>query len=228
MHSVSRARDSRALSGFALVLLCALAAPPAPAEPAAPPAGHPDRAPGTATPTAAIDALHASLLDVMKNAETLGYAGREQKLATVIPNYFDVDEMARKALGEPQWKLASEDLRHRYLETFERFMVANYAGRFDGFSGQSFQTLGEVQGPRDTVIVKSRLIDPSDKNVDLNYRMHKVDGAWKVIDVYLDGTVSELALRRSEFVSIVKRQNLDALLVALDAKIAKLKAGGES
>jgi len=228
MHSVSRARDSRALSGFALVLLCALAAPPAPAEPAAPPAGHPDQAMGAATPTAAIDALHASLLDVMKNAETLGYAGREQKLATVIPNYFDVDEMARKALGEPQWKLASEDLRHRYLETFERFMVANYAGRFDGFSGQSFQTLGEVQGPRDTVIVKSRLIDPSDKNVDLNYRMHKSDGAWKVIDVYLDGTVSELALRRSEFVSIVKRQNLDALLVALDAKIAKLKAGGES
>jgi len=48
-----------------------------------------------------------------------------------------------------------------------------------------------------------------------------------IVDVYLDGTVSELALRRSEFVSIVKRQNLDALLVALDAKIAKLAAGGE-
>ena len=227
MHSASRARASRALSGLALARLCALAAPPAPAEPAAPPAGHPDQAPGAATPTAAIDALHASLLDVMKNAETLGYAGREQKLATVIPNYFDVDEMARKALGEPQWKLASEDLRHRYLETFERFMVANYAGRFDGFSGQSFQTLGEVQGPRDTVIVKSRLIDPTDKNVDLNYKMHQVDGVWKVIDVYLDGSVSEIAVRRSEFVSIVKRENLDALIVALDAKIAKLAAGGE-
>jgi phospholipid transport system substrate-binding protein len=49
-----------------------------------------------------------------------------------------------------------------------------------------------------------------------------------VFDVYLDGSVSELALRRSEFTSIVKRQNLDALLVALDAKIAKLAAGGES
>jgi phospholipid transport system substrate-binding protein len=107
-------------------------------------------------------------------------------------------------------------------------MVANYAGRFDGFSGQSFQTLGEVQGPKDTVIVKSRLIDPTDKNVDLNYACTRSTAAWKVVDVYLDGSVSELALRRSEFVSIVKRQNLDALLVALDAKIAKLAAGGES
>ena len=124
MHSVSRARDSRALSGFALVLLCALAAPPAPAEPAAPPAGHPDQAPGAATPTAAIDALHASLLDVMKNAVALGYAGREQKLRAVIPNYFDVREMAIKALSKTQWDLASEEDKRRYLETFERFMVA--------------------------------------------------------------------------------------------------------
>src|SRR6185436_15723180 len=140
--------------------------------------------------------------------------------------YFDVDEMARQSLGGQNWKAASEDAKKRYLETFERFMVANYAGRFDGYSGQSFETLGEVPGPRDTVIVKSRLIDPTDKNIDLNYRMHQAGGSWKVIDVYLNGSVSELALRRSEFVSIVKRQNLDALLVALDEKIAKLAAGG--
>jgi phospholipid transport system substrate-binding protein len=209
----------------ALVLLAVLVARAAFADPAAPAEPVPAAGP---TPTQSIDALHAALLDVMKNAVALGYAGREQKLRSVIPRHFDVNEMARKSLGEPQWKAASADSQRRYLETFERFMVANYAGRFDGFSGQSFQTLGEIQGPHNTVIVKSRLIDPTDKNVDLNYRMHQVDGSWKVIDVYLDGTVSELALRRSEFVSIVKRQNLDALIVALDEKIAKLAAGGES
>jgi len=215
----------RGSARFALVLLAALGLGSASAEPAAPTG---DAATAAAKPSAAIDALHASLLDVMKNAESLGYAGREQKLRTVIPKYFDVDEMARQSLGGPHWKAASEDEKKRYLETFERFMVANYAGRFDGFSGQSFETLGEVPGPRDTVIVKSRLIDPTDKNIDLNYRMHQAGGSWKVIDVYLNGSVSELALRRSEFVSIVKRQNLDALLVALDARIAKLAAGGES
>ena len=219
----------RAVARLALVLLAALTLQTASAEPPAPPAARSGEAAATAAkPSAAIDALHAALLDVMKNAVALGYAGREQKLRTVIPKYFDVDEMARQSLGAPQWKAASDDAKRRYLDTFERFMVANYAGRFDGFSGQSFETLGEVPGPKDTVIVKSRLIDPTDKNVDLNYRMHQVDGAWKVVDVYLDGSVSELALRRSEFVSIVKRQNLDALLAALDAKIAKLAAGGES
>jgi phospholipid transport system substrate-binding protein len=231
----------RAACGTALLLLAALAAPSTAvrADPAAAPAPAQSAsvavAPAAAAtpaavdgPTTAVDGLHAALLDVMKNAQVLGYAGREEKLRTVIPKYFDVDEMARQALGGPQWKAASDDAKRRYLETFERFMVANYAGRFDGYSGQSFQTLGETPGPLDTVIVKTQLIDPTDKNVELNYRMHQVDGGWKAVDVYMNGTVSELAVRRSEFVSIVKRQDLDALLVALDAKIAKLKAGGES
>ena len=207
--------SARVVARLVLVLLTALTLRSASAEPAA-------------KPSAAIDALHESLLDVMKNAVALGYAGREQKLRIVIPRYFDVETMAKQSLGGQQWKAASPDAQRRYLETFERFMVANYAGRFDGFSGQSFETLGEAPGPRNTMIVKSRLIDPTDKNIDLNYRMHQDDGAWKVIDVYLDGSVSELALRRSEFVSIVKRENLDALIVALDTKIAKLQAGGKS
>jgi phospholipid transport system substrate-binding protein len=213
----------------ACLLALLVAAPAAQSQqPAAPAQPEATATTPTASPSATVDALHASLLDVMKHAVELGYDGREQKLRTVIPRYFDVSEMARKSLGAPQWKAASEDAKRRYLETFERFMVANYAGRFDGFSGQSFETLGEVPGARNTVIVKTRLIDPTDKNISLNYQMHQTDGSWKVIDVYLDGTVSELALRRSEFVSIVKRENLDALLVALDAKIAKLAAGGES
>jgi|SRR5262245_8591738 len=220
---------SRARVRLALVLLTALLAGSASGDPVAQAPAAPNTAPPAATPaTQAIDGLHASLLDVMKNAVALGYAGREQKLRSVIPQYFDVQGMARKALVGQQWKTASEESKRRYLDAFERFMVANYAGRFDGYSGQSFETLGEAPGARDTIIVKTRLIDPTDKNIELNYQMHQVGGTWKVIDVYLDGTVSELALRRSEFVSIVKRENLDALIVALDTKIAKLAAGKES
>jgi len=218
MHIVSHALF------FSTLLL--FTAQPAPAESQPPAERGESAAPAATTPTAAVNALHANLLDVMKNAVALGYAGREQKLRTVIPRYFDVPYMAAKMLG-PHWNSLDANSRSRYLDTFERFMVANYAGRFDGFSGQSFETVGEVPGRRDTVIVKSRLIDPTDKDVHLDYTLRQVGSDWKVIDVFLDGKVSELALRRSEFVSIVQRQNIDALLVALDAKIAKLKAGGE-
>ena len=142
---------------------------------------------------------------------------------------------AALASGGPQFEthlsllyLSTAGGYFRYVESFERFMVANYAGRFDGWSGQSFETLGQEPAPRDTAVVKSRLIDPEGEDVVLNYRMHLIDGKWKVIDVFLDGTVSELALRRSEFVSIVQRDGIDGLVKTLDAKIAKLAAGGES
>jgi phospholipid transport system substrate-binding protein len=189
----------------------------APADPAA-------TAPAASGASQSIEGLHAALLDVMKNAQALGYQGRAEKLTPVIPRYFDVPFMAEKSVGV-YWEKATEAERKRYLDAFLRFMVANYAGQFDGWTGQSFQTLGEDPARMDTKIVRSKLIDPGDEDVELNYRMHQVDGTWKIIDVYLDGTVSELALRRSEFSGIVKRENFDALIAALDAKIAKLAAG---
>jgi phospholipid transport system substrate-binding protein len=179
------------------------------------------------TPTQAIDSLHGHLLDVMKNAVALGYEGRAAQLAPVIPDHFDVSFMAEKSVGR-HWKKASEGDRQRFLETFLRFMVANYAGQFDGYSGQSFETLGEEPARMDTMLVKSRLIDPTDVDIELNYRLRQVDGRWKIIDVYLDGTVSELALRRSEFSGIVKRENFDALIAAIDERIAKLSSATES
>lgn len=212
MTSIQRTRIQR--YGYAcLGILFALLALPATAEP-------------EQTPIQSIDALHAELLDVMKNAVELGYEGRATKLEPVIPRHFDVAFMAEKSVGR-YWKSASESDRQRLIETFLRFMVANYAGQFDGYSGQSFETQGEEPARMDTMLVRSRLVDPGDENVELNYRMRRVDGEWKIIDVYLDGIVSELALRRSEFSGIVKRENFDALIAAIDERIAKLAAGTE-
>lgn len=219
MRNPGRLRGLR----VALLVTSLCAAPAALAEPAT----TPPATPTTGEASKSIDTLHAALLDVMKNAESLGYDGRAAKLTPVVPQHFDVAFMAEKAVGA-YWKNASEAERKRYLEAFLRFMVANYAGQFDGWTGQSFETLGEEPARNDTLIVRSRVLDPKDENVELNYRMHKTPAGWKIIDVYLDGTVSELALRRSEFSGIVKRENFDALIAALDAKIAKLAAGNPS
>ena len=172
--------------------------------------------------TTSIESLHDALLDVMRNAVELKYDGRTEKLTPLIPEHFDLPFMAQKAIGRRSWSKASEDEQKRYLDAFTRFMVANYAGRFDGYSGQSFETVGEEPARSDTILVKTQLIDPGEESIELNYRMRQVGGGWKIIDVYMDGTVSELALRRSEFASVVKRDGFDGLIQALDKKIAKL------
>ncbi|MCH7709728.1 MAG: ABC transporter substrate-binding protein, partial [Myxococcales bacterium] len=60
-------------------------------------------------------------------------------------------------------------------------------------------------------------------DIQLYYRLRNgTDGRWKIIDVYLNGTVSELALRRSEYSSLIKREGFEALLIALNKRIETL------
>ena len=171
--------------------------------------------------------LHESLITVMKQATELGYDGRFERLAPVIPRAFDVEFMARKSVGR-YWKRATPEDQRRFLDAFQRFMIANYAGQFDDYSGQRFEMVGAEHARMETVLVRSVLVDPDNENIELNYRLRWVAGSWKIIDVYLDGTVSELALRRSEFSSIVKNDDFEALIAAIDEKIAKLASDSET
>ena len=172
-------------------------------------------------PANVVETLHVALLGVMKNAEELGYPGRCERLAPVLQELYDIPFMAEKSVGR-YWKTTSEGERQHLLETFTEFMTANYAGNFDGYSGQSFETLGEEQSTHGTMLVRTRLVEPDGEATQLNYRLRPVDGEWKIIDVYLNGTVSELALRRSEYSSLIQREGFDSLLVALNQKITNL------
>lgn len=175
-------------------------------------------------PTQVIERLHAVLIDVMKEADALGYQGRHERLEPLLKEVFDLPFMAQKSVGR-HWRKVSEQDRQRLLETFAEFTVANYAGRFDGYSGQHFETIREEPSLRDTVVVHSQLVDPREDPIQLNYRLRPVDGSWKIIDVYLNGTVSELALRRSEYSSLIQREGLEGLLTALNDKIAAFASG---
>ena len=98
-------------------------------------------APAVSAPVRAVEKLHAALLGVMKDAEKLGYEGRVERLAPVLKETYDTPFMAEKSVGR-HWKQASPADQAELVATFSRFMISNYAGRFDGYSGQSFQTLG--------------------------------------------------------------------------------------
>jgi phospholipid transport system substrate-binding protein len=176
-------------------------------------------------PTRVVDVLHENLIDVMKNADRLGYEGRFEQLEPVVSALFDIPFMAEKSVGR-YWKSLNEQEQARLLSTFGRFTVANYAGRFTGFSGQSFETLKEEPSKQGTVLVYSRLDTGNGEIVQLNYRLRPDnDNGWRIIDVLLNGTVSELALRRSEYSSLIQREGFAALMTALRERIDDLASG---
>ena len=228
----SFAHSGRALAAaLALVLAAALSsffsatfAASAASEPASPPAAV---APAANSPVPLIEAFHAGLLEIMKEAKTLGFQGRIDKLEPLMARTFDLDFMASKTVGR-HWSTLSAEDQKRWAETFTRFTTANYAGRFTGFTGEEFVTLGVEDAASNTRLVRTKIVVPDEDDVELNYRVMQRDGGWKVVDVYLDGKVSELALRRSEYASALKRDGFEQLVASVETKIADLKSKGGS
>lgn len=182
-------------------------------------------APTASSPIPVIESFHAGLLQIMKDAKTLGFLGRIERLEPLMAKTFDLEFMASKTVGR-HWAPLSPADKQRWSETFTRFTTANYAGRFTGFTGEQFVTLGVDDAGRGTRLVRTKIIVPGDEEVQLNYRVIQKNGAWRVIDVYLDGKVSELALRRSEYASALKRDGFEQLVASVETKIADLKSKG--
>lgn len=173
---------------------------------------------------AAVEDLDATLLGAMKEAKTLGYQGRYARIAPAVEKHFDLDFMARFVLG-PEGKDLSPADQARWRDAFARVTIATYAGRFTGWGGESFSVLGEEAAAQDTVFVKTLLDRPDADDVPLTYRLRKADSGWRIVDIYNKGTVSELALRRSDYSSVFKREGFEKLLQTVDAKIADYASG---
>jgi phospholipid transport system substrate-binding protein len=168
-------------------------------------------------PQDSVRSFYATLLITMKAGATLGQSGRYARLAPVIDRLFDVPAMARLAVG-PSWETLSPTQQQRVTEAFEHYITATYADRFDNYSGEQLQVIGE-QPYGAQVIVQTKIVKATDDPVTLNYRMRANGGSWQIADVYLDGTISQLATQRSEFHSILQREGVNGLITALDRKV---------
>jgi phospholipid transport system substrate-binding protein len=174
---------------------------------------------------ATVSQFYAGLLAVMKAAKTLSFDQRFARLSPLIMQAFDLGLMARIAVG-PTWPRLTPDQQQRITQAFIRFTVSEYAGRFDGYSGERFVVEPAAQSNPAGVIVQSRLVKSDGDSVMLNYLLHHTaSGEWRIIDVYLKGTISELATRRSEFSGVLQQSGPDGLVQVLDQRSASLRTG---
>lgn len=174
--------------------------------------------------TDVINAFHAKLLTTMQNAESWGFEKRREFLAGPIKETFDTATMVRLASTKANWNAFSDQEKADLEDAFYQFTLANYASRFKGYSGQEFVTVDETPMRGGRVLVRTKLIKSEGDEIYLNYVMNPDhDGDMKVVDIYLDGSFSELALRRSEFSPIIRDQGFTGLLSLLKQKVTNLE-----
>jgi phospholipid transport system substrate-binding protein len=165
-----------------------------------------------------VQSFYGVLLSNMKDGRMLGESGRYARLAPVVDRTFDIPSMTRLAVG-PTWATLAPAQQQQLIAAFAHYVAATYADRFDTYSGEQLQVAGERPHGAD-VMVQTKIVKADGEATRLDYLMRQ----GRISDVYLDGTISQLAVHRSEFHSILQREGVDGLVAALQRKVDLLNS----
>ncbi len=164
-----------------------------------------------------VEDFQNQLIDVMKQGKTLGFQGRYDKLDAVVRKSHDLPKIARIVVGK-QWEELTSEQQAKLEAAVSQLSVSAYAYNFKDFSGESFSFVSEEETGRGGVVVHANLKIPGEKDVKFDYMMKKKDDSWQIINIIADG-VSDLALKRSDYTSVLTREGFDALIAKINEKI---------
>ena len=180
---------------------------------------------GNGGPVAPIRRLNDALLAVMKQGQQTPFAQRYGLLEPVIDQSFDLRQILAESIGL-SWSSLPEQQKTELLAAFRRYTVSSYAANFNSFSGQRFEivpttrTLGNGEA-----IVDTRIVPVNGSPNTLDYVMRGTGNAWRVVDVLADGSISRVAVQRSDFRHLLNNGGPSALVAGLQQKVANLSGG---
>jgi phospholipid transport system substrate-binding protein len=145
------------------------------------------------------------------------------ELRRIAAELFDFEEISRRALSR-HWAGRSRAEQREFVGLFTDLLERSYVGKIESYSGEKIVYVGEtVDG--DYASVRSRIITKRRNDTTLDYRLHRMEGRWKVYDVLIDG-VSFVSTYRSEFNRIIQSASYDELLERLRKKQIEIRTVG--
>lgn len=201
--------DRRAFLLGCLAALGALAAAPA------------EAAPSLAEVSAPVAALNAGLLAVMKAGKSTPFPTRYASLEPIIVQSFDLPRILQNAVGFG-WADIPEPQRQQLLAVFRQYTVASYVANFNSYDGEEFKILPSLRTVGQQQVVSTEIVKRTGKSVRIDYVLRQNGATWQVVDVLLDGTISQVAVQRSDFHSLLASGNAPALIAGLKKKVSTL------
>lgn len=165
--------------------------------------------------------FYQSLEQIMREAQDLGFDGRYKVMAPAVTQAFDVETMARVATGA-HWGKISPEQKSQVVEAFSRLTAATYASSFKGYKGEKFEVLSTEEKQRGRLLVKTRLIKSDGEPIAFDYLMQASEGQWKIVDIFLLGSISQLAVRKSEYSAALAEKGVDGLVAIIDKTIQNM------
>jgi phospholipid transport system substrate-binding protein len=184
------------------------------------------RAESTDPLDAPLRSLYAALELAMRAGHTTPFPQRFDTLAPVVEQVFDLETVLKVSVGL-RWDGMDPDVRTRLLKAFRRFTTATYVANFDKYDGERFDILPGARDSGADRIVGTEIVGGGQR-LRLDYVMRDDNGIWRAVDVLLEGSISRVAVQRSDFRKILATGDADALIASLSRKIADLSDGALS
>lgn len=178
-------------------------------------------------PTAPIQQLDQALLTVMRQGKATPFARRVAELTPVLENALDLPAILRVSVG-PSWSGLTQAQQTRLIDVFRQYTVATFVENFDSYDGQTITISPQTRRLSDgAVVVRTTIMPRSGLGGHvIDYVMRKTpQGAWKASDVLADGTISRVAVLRSDFAGLLAQGGPTALEASLQQKTAALERG---
>lgn len=171
---------------------------------------------------APIQALNQGLLGTMKAGKQAPFVQRFMTLAPVIERAFDLPAILRASIGLRWASLPPAD-QQKLVEVFRKFTVSSYVANFDKFGGEKIELSPESRAIGTDQVVGTRIVSGGE-TTPIDYVMHKGPDGWRAIDVLLNGSISQVAVNRSDWRALLA-SGAGPLIDSLQRRTASLSGG---
>lgn len=164
-------------------------------------------------------AVQQSTVEVAALGSDLGYDERRAALMGVGRKYFDLPRMGELSFGPGYGELSAEQ-RKLWIDTFILFRASAIAKVNSEDRGQVYRLAGyEIVSDR-MVLIRTLVRYPLHATeMSVDYRLMRTRGQWKIIDRYSPSSVSEIAMRRAEYRTVLEKEGFDGLILDMDRRI---------
>lgn len=166
--------------------------------------------------------LQHGLIETMKVGPEIGYDGRFDRITPLVLQTHQLSAMARLTVGRRTWMELSDEDKKGFVRRFARIVVSSYASHFKKYGGEAFEWIREQVRRPGQMAVFTEFQKANGEIIPFIYILSDSGGDWRIINITAKG-ISDLALKRAEYTSIIKRHGFPALLKKLDEKVTETR-----
>ena len=139
----------------------------------------------------------------------LRQSGLPDRALKLIQSRFDFSEMAKRSLG-PHWTALNANERREFVDAYTQ-MLLRFFGRSVREAGD--ETIEYQREVRDGILasVETKVVSGSRDDFAIDYRLHDIDGQWKVYDMVIDH-ISVVNNYRAQFERVIAKSSIKELL----------------